>query len=51
MNDIKKVPVDQAEKFILSNKLWGTDAYERKISLPTNFQPASRTTKGDYLGL
>ena len=31
MNDIKKVPVDQAEKFVLSNKLWGTDAYEHEV--------------------
>ena len=28
---IKKVAIDQADKFVLSNKLWGTDAYEPTV--------------------
>ncbi len=32
MNDIKKIPVDSAERFVLANKLWGFEAYEPTIS-------------------
>lgn len=31
MNKIKQVPIEQADKFALKQKLWGFDAYDKEV--------------------